>query len=52
MRSGSIAKSGASETADRMSEAETSRIINEDIDKNEVIEDIQNLFGITPVIED
>lgn len=52
MRSGSIAKSGASETAERMSEAETSRIINEDIDKNEVIEDIQNLFGITPVIED
>ena len=52
MRSGSIAKSGATETEAVISEAETSRIINEDIDKNEVIEDIQNLFGITPVIED
>ena len=52
LRSGSIAKSGAGEITDIVSEAETSRIINEDIDKNEVIEDIQNLFGITPVMDD
>ena len=35
-----------------MSEAEASKIIDEDINANEVIEDIQNLFGITPIIED
>ena len=52
LRSGSIAKSGAAEAPDKVSEAETTRIINEDINKNEVIEDIQSLFGIAPVIED
>ena len=51
-RSGEITKSGAAEGPAEMTEAETSRIIDEDINSNEVIEDIQNLFGITPVIED
>ena len=51
-RSGKITKSRASEDAGEMTEAEASRIIDEDINTNEVIEDIQNLFGITPVIED
>ncbi len=51
-RSGDITKSGAPQETAEMSEAETSQIINEDINTNEVIEDIQDLFGITPVIED
>ena len=51
-RSGKITKSRASEDVGEMTEAEASRIIDEDINTNEVIEDIQNLFGITPVIED
>jgi len=51
-RSGNITKSRVSEDPGDMTEAEASRIIDEDINTNEVIEDIQNLFGITPVIED
>ena len=51
-RSGEITKTGAAEGPAEMSEAEASKIIDEDINANEVIEDIQNLFGITPVIED
>ena len=40
------------EEAAGISEEETARIINEDINKNEVIGDIIDLFGIEPVIED
>lgn len=40
-----------SENADAATEAETSKIINEDIDQNEIAADIENLFGITPTIE-
>ena len=36
---------------DAVTEAETSKIINEDIDQNEITTDIENLFGITPTIE-
>ena len=52
MKAGIISKSGAAEDVPAITEAETSRIINEDINTNEVIGDIQDLFGITPVIED
>ena len=52
MRAGVISKAGAAEDSAGVSEEETSRIINEDINKNEVIGDIQDLFGLTPVIED
>ena len=52
MRAGVISKSGAAENGANVSEEETARIINEDINKNEVIGDIQDLFGITPVMED
>jgi hypothetical protein len=52
MRAGVISKAGAAEDGAGVSEEETSRIINEDINKNEVIGDIQDLFGLTPVIED
>ena len=51
-KSGEITKTGAAEGPAEMSEAEASKIIDEDINANEVIEDIQNLFGITPIIED
>ena len=34
------------------SEEETARIIDEDINKNEVIGDIVDLFGLEPVMED
>jgi len=51
MRAGVISKSGASEESIRASEEETTRIINEDINKNEVIGDIIDLFGIEPVME-
>ena len=51
MKAGVISKAGASESSTNISEEETTKIINEDIDKNEVIGDIQDLFGITPVIE-
>ena len=52
MKGGVISKSGASEESTRASEEETARIINEDINKNEVIGDIMDLFGIEPVMED
>ncbi|MBR3125320.1 MAG: hypothetical protein IKF42_07945, partial [Mogibacterium sp.] len=52
MRGGVISKSGAAESAAGISEEETARIINEDINKSEVIGDIIDLFGIQPVIED
>ena len=51
-RSGELTKTGAPENTAEMSEAETSQIIDEDINTNEVIEDIQDLFGLMPVIED
>ena len=52
LRSGELTRSGAYADPAAMTEAEASKIIDDDINKNEVIEDIQNLFGITPVIED
>ena len=52
MKAGVISKSGASEDSAGISEEETARIINEDINKSEVIGDILDLFGIEPVIED
>ena len=52
MRGGVISKSGAAEDTVAISEEETARIINEDINKNEVIGDILDLFGIEPVMED
>lgn len=52
MRGGVISKSGAAEESMGISEEETARIINDDINKNEVIGDIVDLFGIEPVIED
>ena len=52
LRGGVISKSGAAEDAAGISEEETARIINEDINKNEVIGDIVDLFGIEPVMED
>ena len=52
MRGGVISKSGAAEESTGISEEETARIINDDINKNEVIGDIVDLFGIEPVIED
>jgi hypothetical protein len=51
-RSGDITKAGTAEGEAEMSEAETSQIIDGDINTNEVIEDIQDLFGLTPVVED
>ena len=33
-------------------EEETSQIIEQDINENEIAEDIKNLFGISPVMED
>jgi len=51
-RSGDITKSGAKEGPAEMTEAEASKLIDEDINTNEVIEDIQNLFGIAPVMEE
>ena len=52
MRGGVISKSGAAESSSGISEEETAKIINDDINKNEVIGDILDLFGIEPVIED
>ncbi len=52
MRGGVISKSGAAEENSGISEEETSRIINDDINKNEVIGDIVDLFGMEPVMED
>ena len=37
--------------ADAVTEAETSKIRDEDIDQNEITSDIESLFGITPTIE-
>ena len=51
-RSGEITKSRAAEGPAEMTEAEASKIIDEDINSNEVIEDLTNLFGFAPVIED
>ena len=47
-----VTKSGAAEDSAGISEEETARIINDDINKNEVIGDIIDLFGIEPVMED
>ena len=52
MKGGVISKSGAAEESAGISEEETARIINEDINKSEVIGDILDLFGIEPVMED
>jgi hypothetical protein len=37
--------------AEAVTEAETSKILDEDIDQNEIASDIESLFGITPTIE-
>ena len=52
LRGGEIRKSAAPESNSGISEDETSRIINEDISVNEVMEDVEDLFGIKPVMED
>ena len=52
MKGGVISKSGAAEDNSRISEEETARIIDDDINKNEVIGDIMDFFGIEPVMED
>ena len=52
LKGGEIRKSAAPETNSGISEDETSRIINEDISVNEVMEDVEDLFGIKPVMED
>ena len=50
LRSGKTA--GAEEREGKMSEEETSKIIEQDINENEIMEDVQDLFGISPVMED
>lgn len=52
LRGGEIRKSPAREVNANISEDETSRIMDEDISVNEVIEDVEELFGIKPVMED
>ena len=52
MRGGTISKSGAAADSAAISEEETAKIIDDDINKNEVIGDIVNLFGLEPVMED
>ena len=52
MRAGTISKSGAAADSAGVTEEETARIIDEDINKNEVIGDIMDLFGLEPVMED
>ena len=52
MRAGTISKSGAAADSAGVTEEETARIIDEDINKNEVIGDIVDLFGLEPVMED
>jgi len=52
LKGGEIKKSAAHETNNGISEDETSRIINEDISVSEVMEDVEDLFGIKPVMED
>ena len=49
LRGGDIG--GRSGRVAEATEAETSKIIEEDIDQNEIAEDIESLFGITPTIE-
>ena len=51
LHGGEIRKSAAPESNSGISEDETSRIINEDISVNEVMEDVEDLFGIKPVME-
>ena len=48
----STAISSGMDFNDGISEDETSRIINDDISVNEVMEDVEELFGIKPVMED
>ena len=52
IRGGEIRKSAAPESNSGISDDETSRIINEDISVSEVMEDVEELFGIKPVMED
>ena len=52
LRGGEIRKSAAAEANSGISEDETSRIINDDISVKEVMEDVEELFGIKPVMED
>ena len=52
IRSGEIRKSAAPQSNSGISEDETSRIINDDISVSEVMEDVEELFGIKPVMED
>ena len=51
LKGGEIRKSASHETNNGISEDETSRIINEDISVSEVMEDVEDLFGIKPVME-
>ena len=52
IKGGEIRKSAAPQTNNGISEDETSRILDEDISVNEVMEDVEELFGIKPVLED
>ena len=52
LKGGEIRKSAAPQTNNGISEDETSRILDEDISVNEVMEDVEELFGIKPVLED
>ncbi len=49
LRGGDI--DAGSRREDAATEAETSKIIEDDIDQNEIAEDIESLFGIKPTIE-
>ena len=51
LKGGEIRKSASHETNNGISEDETSRIINDDISVSEVMEDVEDLFGIKPVME-
>ena len=51
LRGGQINKGAGSRANASVSEEETSRIINEDIGTNDIIEDVEALFGITPTME-
>ena len=52
LKGGEIRKTAAPQTNNGISEDETSRILDEDISVNEVMEDVEELFGIKPVLED
>ena len=52
IRAGEPVRQGAPVVNAGISEAETSGIINDDINVNEVAEDVKELFGITPTILD